>query len=207
LPQRPIEVDILVTDATYGHPKFTKLFGKEFVVRQLLRLVKQRIKTVPIQIHSTQGKAQEVMELLRKNDVQAPFIMPKKMHAWASVYKSYGRKLGECIPYESTEAQEIIRSKAEYILFFTIGYKMLDFNNFFCLKISGREPSYPFQEVTKNYYTLTISDHADFNELLKFIKATRAKVVVTDGSRPGDSIKLANEIKRKLAIEAWSMPS
>jgi len=207
MPQRPPQTDVLVIEATYGDPKHIRRFGKEFPQSQLVRLVKQKIGIGPIQIHSTQGKLQEVMRLLRKQNVQAPFLMPKKVYAWSLVYKQYGKDLGECFPVESQEAEEIQRSKNGYILFFTIGSKMLNFNKYFCLKISGREPWIPFQKIAENYYSVTISDHADLSELLTFIERSGAKLVITDGSRCGASLKLADEVKRRLKKDAYSMPS
>lgn len=206
MPQRPIRANVIVIEATYGDPKMRRFYGKEFVVRQLIRLVRQEIKKGPIQIHATRGKLQEIMESLTNVDVHVPFLMPRKTCGWAMVYKQYGKNVGECLPLGTGEALEIQRSEGPYILFYTLGSKMLDFRKYFCLKISGREPQIPYKEVTKNYHVLTISDHADLKELLVFIKRTRAKLVFIDGTRDGDAPKLAREIKRRLGIEAVPQP-
>lgn len=206
MPQKPVQADIVICEATYGDPRWIRLYGKEFAARQLIRLVKQKLKLHAIQIHATQGKVQEIMALLRRAGIQDPFLMPRNIYTWALVYMKYGKDLGQCIPLESEEAQEILRSKTGYILFFTIGSNILDLNKFFCIKVSGLRSLAPFQEITKNYYSITISDHADLKELLTFIEKTKARAAITDGSRPGEPQKLAREIKRRLKINAYSMP-
>jgi len=206
MPQRPIQSDIVVTEATYGDPNSVRRFGREFPENQLIRLVRRRIASGPIQIHATQGKLQDVMRLLRRHDIQVPFLMSKNIWAWSKVYEQYGEQLGEFLRIESQEAAEIQRSRGDYILFFTLGSKMLNFNKYFCIKVSGREPSIPFQQITDKYYSVTLSDHADLSELLQFIKGTGARIVITDGSRCGLASKLAQEIKRTLKKDAYPMP-
>ena len=54
----------------------------------------------------------------------------------------------------------------------------------------------------KTSYRLSMSNHADFNGRIEYIKATGASYVVTDnsGGRGGKAVDLANYIKYTLGI-------
>jgi hypothetical protein len=51
-------------------------------------------------------------------------------------------------------------------------------------------------------FGVALSNHADFDGTLEYIKATKAKYVVTDNVRGGHGVELALEIRRRLSIPA-----
>ena len=68
-------------------------------------------------------------------------------------------------------------------------------------------PKSPMEERTidgKTSYRLSMSNHADFNGTIEYIKATGASYVVTDnsGGRGGKAVDLANYIKYSLGIDS-----
>ncbi len=53
-----------------------------------------------------------------------------------------------------------------------------------------------------NACTLAMSDHADFNETIDYVKTTGAKKVITDAYRGRNADTLALELSKRLNIEA-----
>ncbi len=64
----------------------------------------------------------------------------------------------------------------------------------------------PYVQLSDSSYQVAITDHADFNETLEYIKATGAKTVLTDGTRDGTggnkAEQLAESITDRLGIKA-----
>jgi hypothetical protein len=60
----------------------------------------------------------------------------------------------------------------------------------------------PVLEYSDRALRIALTDHADFDGTLEYVKASGAKYVLTDNSRGGHAIELAREIKDRLNIEA-----
>jgi putative mRNA 3-end processing factor len=63
-----------------------------------------------------------------------------------------------------------------------------------------------FYKLQPNYYVIALSDHADFNGLLEYVRKSEAQLVITDSSRCPKAYTLAREIKNRLGIEALALP-
>lgn len=63
-------------------------------------------------------------------------------------------------------------------------------------------PNDPIMEYFDCSFGVALSNHADFTGTLEYIKATKAKYVVTDNVRGGHGVELALEITRRLGIPA-----
>ena len=57
--------------------------------------------------------------------------------------------------------------------------------------------SSPLMTFSDNSYSVALSNHADFNETLRYVEATGAKIVVTDNTR-NHGIDLADAINEFL---------
>jgi len=60
----------------------------------------------------------------------------------------------------------------------------------------------PVLNYSEGSYRIALSDHADFEGTLEYIKATNANFVLTDNSRGGKAIELAEAIRSRLGIKA-----
>jgi Cft2 family RNA processing exonuclease len=60
----------------------------------------------------------------------------------------------------------------------------------------------PVLEYSEASFRVAMSDHADFPGTLEYVKATGAQYVVTDNTRAGHAVLLAQEIQRRLGIRA-----
>ena len=60
----------------------------------------------------------------------------------------------------------------------------------------------PIVEYSENSFSIALSDHADYEGTLEYVRATGAKKVLTDNTRGGHAVELALALKRELGIEA-----
>ena len=150
------------------------------------------------------------MELLRyQQDIKCPFLISGLNKKIADIYKKYGRHLDEYFNFESQIGQEIIKNN-EYIAF-------IDTSNFQNEKSYLKKPSLrislsgwifnkPFVKIGKNYYSIALSAHADFNELIQYIKNCGAKFVITDNFRLGSAHALSDYLNKSLKIKSLPLP-
>ena len=64
------------------------------------------------------------------------------------------------------------------------------------------QPNDPILEYGAHSFRVALSDHADFDGTLAYVEATGARHVVTDNTRGGKAIVLADELRRRLGIAA-----
>jgi hypothetical protein len=66
---------------------------------------------------------------------------------------------------------------------------------------------YAIREIRRNFFSLDYSDHASFDNLLKYVRETEAGVVVTDNARTKFGLSLAEAIRKELGIVACTSPA
>jgi hypothetical protein len=64
------------------------------------------------------------------------------------------------------------------------------------------KPNDPVMEYSERSFSVALSNHADFDGTLEYIRATGARYVVTDNTRGGHGVELAQEVTRRLGIPA-----
>jgi len=206
-PTEVIETEVLVVDATYGDPINIRNYNKRIPVSHLLSLVKREIeRQKPVYIFSYHGKIQQIMHFLDDAHINVPFLVPLKDFKIAKVYEKYGFKTGDCIKLEDQEACEIIKRCDPYIAFYTVGSRVAEAERFLSIRVSAYEAIEPVFKVAKNRYVVAISDHADFNGILEYVKRSHSKLVITDASRGGNAMILASEIRKRLNVAAQPCP-
>ena len=206
-PTNVIEADILVVDATYGDPINVRTYDKMIPITRLISLVKREIeKEKPTYIFSYHGKLQQLMNLLAEAEINVPFLAPSKDFKIAKVYEKYGFKIGDCIRVGDQQACEIIERCEPYVAFYTVGSKVPEAKKFLSIRVSAYEAIEPIFKIAKNRYVVAISDHADFKGILEYVKVSQPKLVITDASRGGNAMILAQEIRKRLKIDAQPRP-
>lgn len=199
-----IEVDILVIEATYGSPSYRRPFNNS--VKQLLTsMVEDAIKHKPVYIFGYYGKLQEVMHILRSAGVKVPFIMPKRIFHLSKVYEKYGVRLGELICLESDEAWEMLAHGGSCVIFRHVSSRN-SIRKGLRIYISGWEFNKPCKKLSDEEYLIALSDHSDFDGLLEYVKLSRPKFVIVDNYRVGCAETFAEEIRKRLGIQAEALP-
>jgi putative mRNA 3-end processing factor len=198
-----IPSDVLVIEATYGNPSCLRPF-KNKVEEEFARLVEESLKIGPVYIFGYHGKLQEAIGILRKKGISSPIILPERVYNVAKICEKYGMKLGDYISINSEEAQEIMKSGNFIGIYHMASRKRIA--NATKIYLSGWEFEEPCRKIRDREYTVALSDHSDFDELLEYVEKSKPKLVITDNYRIGDAVALANEIRKRLGIKAKPMP-
>ncbi|MFC1861735.1 hypothetical protein ACFLX6_00355 [Chloroflexota bacterium] len=202
-----INVKKLVVDSTYGSPDSVRKYSQEDANLFFREKISERINNGPIIIKASRGTLHRALELL-DGLVNCPVITSKKKIADASVFEKYGYCFCPLLELENLEVRQL-RREGPYIELYYIGeqvpYARDDVTtiNLTASWVHGKEP---YVELSDSSYQVAITDHADFNETLEYIKATGAKTVLTDGTRDGTggnkAVQLAEAITNRLGITA-----
>jgi putative mRNA 3-end processing factor len=200
-----IQVDALVVDATYGSPENVRQFSQGEVEERFLELVIQQLHFGPVHILAHKGTLQRGLQVL-SSDVDCPMIGSARLCAEADLYRRFGYPIQELLQDDSQSAGEAMQS-SRYIRFFGTGDRKPVEHAGLVIKLSGyfTKPDEPVIEYSHRAYGVALSNHADFLGTLEYVKATGAEFVVTDNTRGGKAIDLAQAINARLNIK--SVPS
>jgi putative mRNA 3-end processing factor len=200
-----IEADVLVIESTYGNPFQVRPFEK-IVESTLISLVESGLKHGPVYVFGYHGKLQELMQILHQNKVKAPFIVPEKVFKASKICEHHGMRLGKYLIASEEEAKTLIEKKDSYVAFHHMNSRRYVGRDAFRICVSGWEFNSPKRQIADNEHVIALSDHADFNGLLSYVKESNPKLVITDDYRVGDAKILAREITKRLGIKAMAMP-
>lgn len=203
----PIKTDVLIMEATYGCSEDVRQQSEQQLLDQFVSLITREIgQRKPVYVFAHPGKIQCLMSILTNAGVEIPFICGPKDFKWIEVYRKYGYTIGTVLQQGSSEAAEIQKSGSPFISFHRIGSNVPEAKDFLKIRVSAFMAKEDFYELQPNYYVIALSDHADFNGLLEYVRRSEAQLVITDGSRCPKAYMLAREIKERLGIEALALP-
>ena len=207
-PNTPVhEADILVMQATYGDPHNVRAQDSKYLIKKLVSLTRRELRRQkPVYIFSRPGKIQCLMNILTNADIDVPFLALRKDIKIGEIYEKYGINVGSLVEIGSREAFEIQKSHQPFISFYRIGSRVPAAEKALTIRASACMAKEDFYRPRKNYYVVALSDHADFNGLLEYVKESSSKLVITDSSRCSKAVTLAKEIKKKLGIDAKALP-
>jgi hypothetical protein len=141
---------------------------------------------------------------LLTGDINDPIIGSRKLLKEAEVYRGFGYPIGTIVSAESQEGRELSRTN-RYVKFYGTGdTKPAHIINGTTMKLTAyfSRPDDPITEYSERAFGVALSNHADFVGTLEYVRATRARLVITDNTR-GRGCELAYEIQRRLGIEAY----
>ena len=184
-----VKSDLLVIEATYGNPKHVRNFDVE---DKLLELVERFANSASVHIFGYHGKLQEVAEILRNYTI----YMDPGVYRVARICEKYGMKFGDYF-LAKQQREGIFLHHMNSAKKIREGIKIY---------LTGWEFREPVRKISENEYVVALSDHSDFEGLLKYVELSDPQLVITDNYRVGDALALAREIKRRLGIEAIAMP-
>ena len=208
---RPPKCDILVLDSTHGNYKFNKRIDGGSLGRRLVETVLDSInRKKPVCIHAHSGKLQDLMSIL-SNDRNIPpnikFLSDAKNKRIAQVYDKYGKGIKNIVDVSSYEGETTMAKDYPWIEFRTRLTKtpkeeMQIVHSIFC---NGRPGDATMQQDDNDTW-IASDEHAEFDELLGYVKMANPCVVVTDNSRARNGEALANEVCSRLGIPTKTMP-
>jgi hypothetical protein len=133
-----------------------------------------------------------------------PLIVSRRLASEVEVYQEFGYAIGEFLVLDSTEGQEAIKSK-RYIRLIGKGDRFpVDAPDGLTVVLSAftTDATNPVLEYSERSVRVALTDHADFDGVLEYVSATAAKEVVTDNTRGGHAVELAQALRDRLGISA-----
>jgi putative mRNA 3-end processing factor len=199
-----IDCDVLVVEATYGSPSCRRNFDVD--VRELLvSMIEKRLRGGAVYVFGYHGKLQEIMQILRKADVEVPFVMPERVYDITKVCEKHGMTLGCLALSTDKEGHELLDGNLPCVAFYHMNSRQHVGLRNARICVSGWEFHSPCRQIGDREHLVALSDHSDFDGLIEYVKRSKAKQVITDNYRSnGDA--LAKEINKRLGVSAVAMP-
>ena len=202
-----VDTDILVMEATYGDPVRVRPFGM-MVEGILISLVEQGLKRGPVYLFGYHGKLQKMMRILYEAKIETPFVVPENIYRLSKVCEQHGMKLGkQLLPFEEEQSQTMLNQNEPCVVFYHSYSRKRVEGEALRINASGWEFRKPCRKVGKNEYTVALSDHSDFNELLQYVERCNPRMVITDRHRSEAAAIFAKEIEKRLNIPAKAAPN
>ena len=198
-----IEVDKLVVDSTYGSPNCVRKYSQEEAEEKLLKLVKKRVRFGPVHIKAHRGTLHRAMQVLCEVE-KWPLVVSRRLASEIETYREFGYGIGEFYISDSFEGQEVIKTD-RYVRLYGRGDRFpVDITHGVTVVLSAFSADFkdPILEYSERSLRVALTDHADFEGVLEYIRATGASYVVTDNTRGGHAVELAQEIRDLLGIIA-----
>jgi len=201
-----IQVDELVIDSTYGNPASVRKYSQGEAESRLLEIVSQRLRHGSVHVHAHRGTIERVLHLLSAN-VGTPILGSNRLISEVSVYQANGFALGPITRVDSEEGRIAERSRS-YIRLYAKGdgfrNELIEGTSISCSAFMTK-PDDPVIEYSDRAFGVALSNHADFEGTIEYIRATGAKKIITDNTR-SHGVDLAVAIN-SLKIGITAQPS
>lgn len=190
--------NVLIIEATYGNPMFTRSF-KDSVHQFLVDIVEEGLRKYKrVFIYAYHGKMQEVMDILRSNGIEAPFILPDKVYnATMLLERKYGFKYQPYYRERGLEQEIRLDQSSKGLVIFrhfnTARNRQLNGKALHVI-LTGRYTHEPFLKADDYTYVVSFSDHADFQDLIRYVEQSNPELVIIDSSRPGEPESLKDAL-------------
>jgi putative mRNA 3-end processing factor len=197
-----IEADALVIDSTYGSPERKREYTQEQAEERFLGLVLGRAMRGPVHIKAHRGTIQRALQIL-SGQVNCPILGSARLCCEVEVSREHGYAIENICLTNSEEGRTHLKS-GKFIRFYGTGDEypvQIKQGSSIILSAYMARPHDPVMEYSDISFSVALSNHADFVGTLEYIKATKAKYVVTDNTR-GHGAELALEVYRQLGIPA-----
>jgi len=206
----PENIHTLILDSTHGHPKYEKYSDPQSVERRFLEKIDEVIhsdQAQPVVIHAHQGKLQEIISLISQHtDLKGfPLHSSDKNIRIADVYRNYDFKIRyDLIDETSLEAENQRDSDWPYIQFLTSFTKKSYERNgkahsiFLYDSLPGKGQ---IDESENNSTKYSTTSHADFQNVIDYVKKANPKYVIVDNYRT----KQAEALTGKLTSEGFDV--
>lgn len=191
----PPSADILITESTYGHPRYQFDSQSRLESKIVSWFKKKRGERVVCKGYSL-GRAQEI-EILARRAGFKNIIVNKATMKMNSLLSTADREFSTSL-YEDEFPEDtiLITSNRQHIL------SLLDQENTSTANFTGwaHDGRYQSSDIYDRSFVLT--DHADFSELIETVREVDPETVYT---LHGYTDKLANEIRSRIGVESRSL--
>ena len=201
-PAPVLRADVLVTEATYGDPAHVRPFRDE-VEGLFLQLVRERLAYGSVCVAGYHGKLQEIAGLLHSGGITAPILAPERVFEALEICREQGLALGTVLRQGSTEALSAGAGPFIRLRHTAVPGPTAEPTR---ILLSGWQFDQPVKRTAEGIYRVALSDHSDFTELLAYVQASGARLVIADGFRARAAGAFAAEVERRLGVRALAQP-
>ena len=201
--ERTMEVDALVVDSTYGAPGSIRRYTQGECEEQFAVILRRLLGIGPVVLKAHRGTLQRCLQVIA-GEVGCPVIGTETLMKEAKVYREFGCAIGELYSRSSREAK-FVQESGWYVEVFGRGESLpayMGYHSQVILSAYFTRPEDPVTQFSERSFAVAMSDHADFNGTLEYVEATGARFVVTDNTRGGKAVELAQAIRERLGIDA-----
>lgn len=207
----PPECDILVMDSTHGDPRFDRIIDSRSLERRMCDAVRDSIfEKKPVRIHAHRGRLQHIMHILSVSGTvpeTIPFLSGEIDKQMAQIYRKYGYEIRELVDRKSYDGDNIVYGNYPWVEFVASTHTIPREENG---EVTSINMIGGFGKATMrhegNRYWIAADDHAEFSDLLSYVRKANPDVVVTDNYRGSYGVTLAGQIKTRLGIATKSLP-
>ena len=199
-PAPVLRAEVLVTEATYGDPAHVRPF-RDRVEECFLELVRARLRQGPLRLVGYHGKLQEAAGILHRGGIEAPLLAPDRIFALLEVCRAHGLPLGPVFKQGTEEADQA--GRGPHILLQHTSVPGFAENR---IVLSGWQFDEPCRQVAGSCFRVALSDHSDFQQLLAYVEASGARLVIADAFRARAAGVFAVEVQRRLGLRALAQP-
>ena len=179
-----IQVDQLVVDSTYGSPRSVRRYTQAEAEECLLEVVCNRLRHGSVHIGAHRGTVERVLHVLGP-DLNVPVLVSDRLMREIKVYREYGFAVGALETLDSEAGRSAIKERS-YVRLYSKGdgfrNELIEGTSVTCSAFMVDHDN-PLMEFSDRAYRVALSNHADFEGTLAFVKATGARTVVTDNTR------------------------
>lgn len=208
---RPPKCDALVIDSTHGDPRFDRIIDSGSLERRMYDIVNGAISEKrPVCIHAHRGRLQHIMHRLSEPGVvrdSIPFLGGHVDLRMAQIYRKYGYGIRELKNRKSYEGDEIVCGGYPYVEFVASpnATPQEERGQAVTLNMIGG-----FGRATMGHkdgrHWIASDDHAEFSDILDYVREADPQMVVTDNYRGSYGMELAEQIKTRLGIPTKPLP-
>jgi putative mRNA 3-end processing factor len=201
-PAPVLPADVLVMEATYGEPAHVRPFRGE-VEGLFLGLVRERLHLGPVCVVGYHGKLQEAAALLHRGGIRAPLLAPERVFEALEICREHGLDPGLVLKAGSPEALAALGQAYVRLRHAAAPGRVEEPTR---ILLTGWQFDQPCLRAAEGDYRVALSDHCDFAELLSYVEASGAQLVIVDGFRARAAGVFAAEVRRRLGVRAIQMP-
>ena len=198
--EQVIEVDELVVDSTYGSPASVRGYDQSVAESCLLEVVCQRLRQGSVHVKAHRGTIERVLHVLGGN-VPVPILASARLLREIAVYQDHGFAVGALQALDSEGGRAALKDRS-YVRLYSkgdgYGNELIEGTTVECSAYMMSGADDPLLRLSDKAYRIAMTNNADFEETIAYVKATGAKTVITDNTR-NHGVDLAIAINQRLA--------
>ncbi len=170
------QADILITESTYGHPQYVVQQSREMLIEELIGFIESCFASsnTPVVMAYALGKSQEAMKILGDRGYEV--VVHPSIWQMAQVYEKFGISFLNCSLWAGAQVRPRQVLVVPPHVTFTRALQFVGRRRTVFLSgwtNGGHGPGW------RTDHRIALSDHADFYELIEFVRRVGPKKIYT----------------------------